>query len=104
MTLRSVTPSSHTSSIGPTRHPSSSSPMTDRWVIFDDLKADPGGRMAVIQDESDRRECVTKNMGIPVYTRKELSIIQKNNPSAPVFRAMQKIKHVFLLSRVVSSE
>ena len=75
--------------------------MSEKWTLVENIKADPGGRMFVVSDESQRRECVTRNLGTPVYSRDELAIIKSRNPSAPLFRDVQKVKRVFCMARVL---
>lgn len=73
-----------------------------KWVVVKDIKADPGGTMAVVESESYRSPCQEHNPGVPVYTRAELSLVKKATHSAELFRGTQKIKKAFPGSRVVS--
>jgi len=75
-----------------------------RWVIVRDIKADPGGCMAIIESEAYRTPCMAHNPGIPVYTRQELEMVKSIPHSAEVFRSIQRVKRVFPASRVVASE
>ena len=77
-----------------------------RWVVVRDIKADPGGSMAIIEDDVYRSPCMSHNPGVPTYTRREISIIKKDEKSAELFRSVQAIKRVFPTARVkgVSNE
>lgn len=72
-----------------------------KWAVMTDLKADPGGSMAVIESEAYRAPCAAHNPGMPIYTRAELDMIKRLPHSAAHFRGVQKIKRVFAKARVV---
>jgi len=72
----------------------------NRWAVIRDIKADPGGCMAVIESEAYLAPCMSHNPGVPVYTKKELTIIKSMHHSADVFRAMQMVKKVFPMACV----
>lgn len=74
-----------------------------RWAITRDIKADPGGAMAVIEKEVYRSPCVSHNPGVPVYSKVELASLKKMPNSAELFRAVQRIKRIFTNARVVST-
>lgn len=75
-----------------------------KWAVIRDIKADPGGSMAVVESDAYRSPCMTHNPGVPVYSKKELTIIKQVPQSAELFRAVQRIKKVFPTSRVVRNE
>jgi hypothetical protein len=72
-----------------------------RWAVVRDIKADPGGAMAVVESETYRAPCIAHNPGVPVYTKAELSLLKRLKHGAPLFRGVQKIKKVFGRARVV---
>lgn len=73
----------------------------EKWVVVRDIKADPGGSMAIVDSESYRSPCAAHNPGVPIYTRAELDMIKRLPHAAARFRAVQKVKRVFDRARVV---
>lgn len=66
-----------------------------RWVVNRDIKADPGGVMAIVVGEAYIAPCRSANPGVPIYLKQELSLLQKLEKSGPSFRFAQAVKKVF---------
>ena len=75
----------------------------DKWTIMRDIKADPGGCMAILADEMYRVPCMANNPGMPVYSKNELALIKRIPHSASIFRFTQRVKGVFKNAKVIAS-
>lgn len=73
----------------------------DKWVLVREIKADPGGCMAIVDGEAYRSPCAEHNPGVPIYTRTELEMIKQAPHSAQLFRIVQNVKRLFKNSRVI---
>jgi hypothetical protein len=74
-----------------------------RWVVVRDIKADPGGSMAIVDSDMYRAPCMAHNPGVPVYNKMELSMLKGLPHSAEFFRFAQKVKRAFPTATVVET-
>lgn len=71
-----------------------------RWIINRNIKAEPGGSMAVVSGEQYIAPCRSQNPGMPIYLKSELLLLNRVEKSGPLFRFAQKVKKVFPTARI----
>lgn len=75
----------------------------NRWVLVTEIKADPGGSMAIVDGDIYRPPCMSSHPGVPTYTKAELAMIKHIPHSAGMFRSIQRIKKAFPMAKVIKT-